>query len=56
MKFTKEENRLRLELLKKGQRIKELEKDLSKERNRWRQYYQVKDWRENKKNERQTRK
>jgi len=41
--------KLKLELIKKGQRIKELERELKKQKFIWRRYYFNKQWRENRK-------
>ena len=40
---------LRIELIRKGQRIKELERKLKKERFYWKRYYYHKQWNENRK-------
>jgi len=39
---------LKIELIKKGQRIKELERALKKERYYWNRYYYNKQWKESK--------
>ena len=40
---------LKIKLIKKGQKIRELEKEIKKQKAYWRDYYYNKQWRENKK-------